>query len=151
MWKADEEKERPKQIILHLTRTYEVDGEQKKDESFQKEIRLSSKEYQSKDTWETIISGDEYDAYYIGENQQKYYYTYWISEDMISGYDAKITYKGEFQYGMTITNTKQWQHNLLPGTGGMGTTPIYMIGILLLAFVGMTEVVRQRKRKAESL
>lgn len=151
VWKADEEKERPEEIVLHLTRTYEVDGEQKTDDTFQKEIHLSSKDYQSKNTWETTVSGEEYKAYYVGADNQKYYYTYWISEDTLSGYDTKITYKGEFQYGMTITNTKQRQMNLLPGTGGIGTTPLYTIGILLLAFTGMTEVVRRRKRKAESL
>lgn len=151
IWKEDEEETRPKEIVLHVTRTYEVDGETIEDTEFngKNQIVLTESDYQSKDTWEKVFG--KFAAYKEGENGQKYYYTYHVSEDVLSGYHTEISYKGKYQYGVTITNSKEWEANPLPETGGMGTTPYYAIGILLLALLGMTEVLRRKKRKAESL
>lgn len=148
IWKDDSEKERPEQITLHITRSYkDTDGKERMDESFGQEVVLNRSDYQSENVWEKILSGPEYTAYKEIDGQ-KYYYTYYVSEDTLDGYTTKIEYQGDYHYSMTITNEKRWFDKLLPETGGTGTTLIYTIGILLLLSVAVMEY---RKRKREKM
>lgn len=146
VWKQDEEKDRPNEVVFHLTRSYEVDGKTITDESFNKEVILKKEDAQTSDIWEKILSGTEYTAYHVGTDGKKYYYTYHISETKVDGYTTTVTYQGEHQYSITVTNKKNWLDSLLPGTGGFGTAGIYLIGVLLLCFVAITGY---RKRKSK--
>jgi len=149
VWKKDQEENRPDQITLHVTRSYDINGEAVQDTEFQKEIVLTASDYESKDTWEKVLSGPDYTAYRVGENGKHYYYTYYISEDVLADYETTITYQGEYQYTMKITNTKYWFENPLPDTGGTSVVWLYMIGFLLLAALGISEYRRRRTIKAE--
>ena len=156
VWKNDTEKERPDVITLTITRTYQNDnGEKVGDNEFEEVIEMSKEDYQSKNVWEKIVSG--LDAYRIGEgNGKKYYYTYYVSEELSenSDYETTISYPREddtnkYHYTMVITNTKKtiWQE-ILPDTGGIGTTAIYMLGILLFGtYLGMTSYKRRKCSK----
>lgn len=146
-WKGDSEENRPKEIVLHITRSYKgSDGQDIQDEDFMQEVTLSKQDYQSEDTWEKILSGQPYTAYHVGENGEKYYYTYTVSEDALEGYETTISYSGEYHYTIKIVNKGHWFDSLLPDTGGMGTAWIYMIGVLLLCSVAAWEY---RKRKVQ--
>lgn len=149
VWKNDREEDRPDQITLHVTRSYEVNGETVPDTEFQKEIVLNASDYESKDTWEKVLSGPDYTAYRVGENEEHYYYTYSVSEDALAGYETTITYTGQYQYNMKITNTKYWFDKPLPDTGGTSVVWLYMIGILLLAALSISEYRKRRSIKAE--
>ena len=50
--------------------------------------------------------------------EKKYYYTYRISETKVDGYTTTVSYKGEYQYSITVTNTKYRFNSVLPETGG---------------------------------
>lgn len=146
-WKGDSEENRPKEIVLHITRSYKgSEGQDIQDEGFMQEVTLSKQDYQSEDTWEKILSGQPYTAYHVGENGEKYYYTYTVSEDALEGYETTISYSGEYHYMIKIVNKGHWFDSLLPDTGGMGTAWIYMIGVLLLCSVAAWEY---RKRKVQ--
>lgn len=146
-WKGDSEENRPEEIVLHITRSYKgSDGQDIQDAGFMQEVTLSKQDYQSEDTWEKILSGQPYTAYHVGENGEKYYYTYTVSEDALEGYETTISYSGEYHYTIKIVNKRQWFDSLLPDTGGMGTAWIYMIGVLLFCSVAAWEY---RKRKVQ--
>lgn len=146
-WKGDSEENRPEEIVLHITRSYkDSEGQVIQDTDFAQEVTLSKQDYQSEDTWEKILSGQPYTAYHVGENGEKYYYTYTVSEDALEGYETTISYSGEYHYTIKIVNKGQWFDSLLPDTGGMGTAWIYMIGVLLLCSVAAWEY---RKRKVQ--
>lgn len=146
-WKGDSEENRPEEIVLHITRSYkDSDGQVIQDAGFMQEVTLSKQDYQSEDTWEKILSGQPYTAYHVGENGEKYYYTYTVSEDALEGYETTISYSGEYHYTIKIVNKGHWFDSLLPDTGGMGTAWIYMIGVLLLCSVAAWEY---RKRKVQ--
>lgn len=145
-WKGDSEENR-KKIVLYITRSYEdSEGQVIQDTDFVEKVTLSKQDYQSEDTWEKILSGQPYTAYHVGENGEKYYYTYYVSEDALEGYETTISYSGEYHYTMKIVNKGHWFDSLLPDTGGMGTAWIYMIGVLLLCSVAAWEY---RKRKVQ--
>ena len=146
-WKGDSEENRPEEIVLHITRSYkDSEGQVIQDTDFAQEVTLSKQDYQSEDTWEKILSGQPYTAYHVGENGEKYYYTYTVSEDALEGYETTISYSGEYHYTIKIVNKGHWFDSLLPDTGGMGTAWIYMIGVLLLCSVAAWEY---RKRKVQ--
>ena len=107
---------------------------------------LKKEDAQTSDIWEKVLSGAQFTAYHVGADGEKYYYTYQISETKVDGYETTITYKGDYQYNITVTNKKNWFDSLLPDTGGMGTAWIYMIGVLLLCSVAAWEY---RKRKVQ--
>lgn len=86
---------------------------------------------------EKILSGEKYTAYKLGDNDEKYYYTYHVSEDGVPGYKTTIKGDEKYNYTITITNEKNWFDSLLPETGGFGPFFIYGIGILLLAAYGV--------------
>lgn len=145
-WKGDSEENR-KEIVLYITRSYEdSEGQVIQDTDFVQKVTLNKQDYQSEDTWEKILSGQPYTAYHVGENGEKYYYTYTVSEDALEGYETTISYSGEYHYTMKIVNKGHWFDSLLPDTGGMGTAWIYMIGVLLLCSVAAWEY---RKRKVQ--
>ncbi len=149
VWKKDQEEDRPDQITLHVTRSYVIYGKTEQDTEFQKEIVLTASDYESKDIWEKVFSGPDYTAYRVGRNGKHYYYTYSVSEDALAGYETAITYTGQYQYNMKITNTKYWFENPLPDTGGTSVVWLYMIGFLLLTALGISEYRRRRIIKAE--
>lgn len=145
-WKGDSEENR-QEIVLHITRSYkDSEGHVVQDNGFEETVTLNKQDYQSEDTWEKILSGQPYTAYHVGENGEKYYYTYTVSEDALEGYETTISYSGEYHYTIKIVNKRQWFDSLLPDTGGMGTAWIYMIGVLLLCSVAAWEY---RKRKVQ--
>ena len=137
IWKGDEEKDRPESIQFLITRTYEKNGATITDDTFKEEVILSKEDAQSSDTWEKILSGEKYTAYKLGDNDEKYYYTYHVSEDGVPGYETTIKGDGTYNYTITITNKKNWFDSILPETGGFGPFFIYGIGILLLAAYGV--------------
>lgn len=151
VWKGDSEEDRPEQVVFHVTRSYEVNGQIIKDESFNEEIILNAKDALTEDVWEKVLSGEKYTAYHVGENGEKYYYTYHITEDTLAGYETSIKYQGDYQYNITVTNKKNWFDQLLPGTGGLGAYWIYGIGFLLLAAYGIMEYRKRRCQKTELL
>ena len=147
VWKGDEEKDRPSsEVVFHITRSYEVNGQTITDDTFNEKVILKKEDAQTSDIWEKVLSGAQFTAYHVGADGEKYYYTYQISETKVDGYETTITYKGDYQYNITVTNKKNWFDSLLPDTGGMGTAWIYMIGVLLLCSVAAWEY---RKRKVQ--
>ena len=153
VWKGDKPEDRPKKVVFHITRSYEVNGETITDDNFNKDVILTAKDAITEDVWEKILSGPEYTAYHVGEDGEHYYYTYHISETVLDGYTTEITYpeRDEYHYSITVTNKKNWFDHVLPETGGMGVTWIYAVGILLLAFYGIMEYRKRRCQNAELL
>lgn len=153
VWKGDKPEDRPKEVVFHITRSYEVNGETITDDNFNKDVILTAKDAITEDVWEKILSGPEYTAYHVGEDGEHYYYTYHISETVLDGYTTKITYPegDEYHYSITVTNKKNWFDHVLPETGGMGVTWIYAVGILLLAAYGIMEYRKRRCQNAELL
>lgn len=151
VWKQDEEKDRPKEIVFQITRTYEVDGKTIPDETFHQEVILRKEDAQTPDIWEKVLSGPEYTAYRVGTDGKKYYYTYHISETKVDGYTTEITYpkNDKYHYSITVTNKKNWLDSLLPGTGGSGTAWIYAIGVLLLCFVTVTGYKKRKSKRRQ--
>ena len=150
VWKGDEEKDRPNEVVFQITRTYEVNGQETTDINFNKEIILTKEDAQTADIWEKVLSGPEYTAYHVGQNGEKYYYTYHISETKVDGYTTTITYQGDHQYSITVTNKKNWFEIPLPETGGWGTTGIYTVGVLLLCFVAAMEYRKRKSKRSQS-
>ena len=153
VWKGDKPEDRPKKVVFHITRSYEVNGETITDDNFNKDVILTAKDAITEDVWEKILSGPEYTAYHVGEDGEHYYYTYHISETVLDGYTTEITYpeRDEYHYSITVTNKKNWFDHVLPETGGMGVTWIYAVGILLLAFYGIMEYRKRRCQDTELL
>lgn len=151
VWKGDKPEDRPKKVVFQITRSYEVNGETITDETFNEEVILTAKDAITEDVWEKILSGPEYTAYHVGENEEHYYYTYHITEAKLDGYETTVKYQGDYQYDITVTNKKNWFDHVLPETGGMGVTWIYAVGILLLAFYGIMEYRKRRCQDAELL
>lgn len=150
VWKGDDEKDRPKEVVFQITRSYEADGQTIKDENFNKEVILKKEDAQTSDIWEKVLSGSEFTAYHVGEDGKKYYYTYHISETKVDGYTTEITYKGDHQYSIIVTNTKNWFDSLLPETGGMGRALLYTLGVLILCLVTTTEYRKRKSRRNQS-
>lgn len=99
---------------------------------------------------EKVLTGAEYTAYHVGTDGKKYYYTYHVSEMKVDGYTTEITYKGDRQYSITVTNTKNWFDSLLPETGGMGKALLYTLGVLLLCLVTATEYRKRKSTRSQS-
>lgn len=150
VWKGDEEKDRPSEVVFHITRSYEVNGRIITDDTFNEEVILKKEDAQTSDIWEKVLSGPQFTAYHVGADGEKYYYTYQISETKVDGYETTITYKGDYQYNITVTNKKNWFDSLLPETGGIGTAAIYMLGVLLLCFVTATEYKKRKSKRRQS-
>ena len=150
VWKRDEEKDRPNEVIFNITRSYEKDGKPVVDTNFNKEVILTKKDAQTSDIWEKVLTGAEYTAYHVGTDGKKYYYTYHVSEMKVDGYTTEITYKGDRQYSITVTNTKNWFDSLLPETGGMGKALLYALGVLLLCLVTATEYRKRKSTRSQS-
>ena len=55
VWKGDDEKDRPNQIVFHITRSYEVNGKVIADEIFNKEVILKKEDAQTSDIWEKVL------------------------------------------------------------------------------------------------
>lgn len=150
VWKGDDEKDRPNEVIFHVTRSYVVNGETFKDETFKEEVILTKEDAQTSDTWEKVLSGEKFTAYHVGEDGKKYYYTYKISETKVDGYETIIKGDGKYNYTITITNKKNWFDSLLPETGGIGTAALYTIGVLLLCFVTATGYRKRKSQRRQS-
>ena len=155
VWKGDEEKDRPNEVVFQIIRTYEVNGQETTDINFNKEVILTKEDAQTADIWEKVLSGPEYTAYHVGEDGKKYYYTYHISETKVDGYTTEITYPGKpennkYHYSITVTNSKNWFEIPLPETGGWGTTGIYTVGVLLLCFVAVMEYRKRKSKRSQS-
>ena len=155
VWKGDEEKDRPNEVVFQITRTYEVNGQETTDINFNKEVILTKEDAQTADIWEKVLSGPEYTAYHVGEDGKKYYYTYHISETKVDGYTTEITYPGKpednkYHYSITVINKKNWFEIPLPETGGWGTTGIYTVGVLLLCFVAAMEYRKRKSKRSQS-
>ncbi len=135
VWKQDSEVNRPSQIRLYITRTYIYGGVVVQDDTFRQQVVVNESDYLSQNVWEKVLSGDQYTAYYVAADGTKCYYTYYVSEEALQGYRTEITYLDQdYHYDMTITNQKSWMTEPLPETGGYGNAPVYMLGILLIAF-----------------
>lgn len=151
VWKGDDPEDRLDEIVFHITRSYEAYGKTITDEIFGEDVILTPEDAITEDVWEKILSGPEYTAYHVGQNGEKYYYTYHITEVKVDGYKTSIQYQGKYQYDITVTNEKNWFDQVLPETGGLGVIWIYGIGILLLAVYGIMEYRKRRCRNTESL
>ena len=113
VWKGDEEKDRPSsEVVFHITRSYEVNGQTITDDTFNEKVILKKEDAQTSDIWEKVLSGAQFTAYHVGADGEKYYYTYQISETKVDGYETTITYKGDYQYNITVTNKKNWFDSL---------------------------------------
>lgn len=155
VWKGDEEKDRPNEVVFQITRSYEADGQVTTDHTFNEQVILKKEDAQTADIWEKVLSGPEYTAYHVGEDGKKYYYTYHISETKVDGYTTEITYPGKpednkYHYSITVINKKNWFEIPLPETGGWGTTGIYTIGVLLLCFVAAMEYRKRKSKRSQS-
>lgn len=150
VWKGDEEKDRPESVVFHVKRSYEADGKTIEDETFNEEVILKKEDAQTSDIWEKVLSGPKFTAYHVGKDGKKYYYTYRISETKVDGYTTTVSYKGEYQYSITVTNTKDLFNSVLPETGGRGTTGIYTVGVLLLCFVAAMEYRKRKSKRSQS-
>lgn len=150
VWKGDEEKDRPESVVFHVKRSYEADGKTIEDETFNEEVILKKEDAQTSDIWEKVLSGPKFTAYHVGKDGKKYYYTYRISETKVDGYTTTVSYKGEYQYSITVTNTKDRFNSVLPETGGRGTTGIYTVGVLLLCFVAAMEYRKRKSKRSQS-
>lgn len=147
VWKKDREEIRPTEIRLYITRSYTCGGAEVQDEAFRQEVVLNQSDYLSQNVWEKVLSGIEYTAYHVAENGEKCYYTYFVTEDPLSGYKTEITYHDQYHYGVTITNEKTWFSDPLPETGGMGLRTVYVVGVMLIAlYVSMELADRKRKK-----
>ena len=62
VWKGDEEKDRPNEVVFQIIRTYEVNGQETTDINFNKEVILTKEDAQTADIWEKVLSGPEYTA-----------------------------------------------------------------------------------------
>lgn len=150
VWKNDKETDRPEKIVLHFTRSY-IDAQNNvvQDTVFNSanhQVELTKKDYQSKNVWEQVVSGASFTAYDKDADGTKRYYTYEVTEDALDGYKTTITYKGKYQYDITITNRKK-STGLLPNTGGAGTFWIYTIGLLVFLSMTAMELASRRKKK----
>ena len=155
VWKGDEEKDRPNEVVFQITRSYEVDGQVTTDHTFNEQVILNKEDAQTADIWEKVLSNPKYTAYHVGEDGKKYYYTYHISETKVDGYITEITYPGKpennkYHYSITVTNRKNWFEIPLPETGGWGTTGIYTVGVLLLCFVAAMEYRKRKSKRSQS-
>lgn len=150
VWKGDGEKDRPESVVFHVKRSYEADGKTIEDETFNEEVILKKEDAQTSDIWEKVLSGPKFTAYHVGKDGKKYYYTYRISETKVDGYTTTVSYKGEYQYSITVTNTKDRFNSVLPETGGRGTTGIYTVGVLLLCFVAAMEYRKRKSKRSQS-
>lgn len=150
VWKGDGEKDRPESVVFHVKRSYEADGKTIEDETFNEEVILKKEDAQTSDIWEKVLSGPKFTAYHVGKDGKKYYYTYRISETKVDGYTTTVSYKGEYQYSITVTNTKDRFNSVLPETGGRGTTGIYTVGVLLLCFVAAMEYRKRKSKRRQS-
>lgn len=102
-------------------------------------LELTKEDAESKNVWTKVIEG--LDAYGINDAGEKVYYRYTAEEDMtgMDGYRSEVETSKD-GYTITITNTKA---GLLPDTGGMGTTWIYL-GAFLLAVGGWILTTKKR-------
>lgn len=150
VWKGDDEKDRPNEVVFHITRSYEVNGETITDEIFSEEVTLKKEDAQTSDIWEKVLSGPKFTAYHVGQDGEKYYYTYHISETKVDGYETTVTYQGNYPYSITVTNRKNWFDSLLPETGGIGTVLLYTLGVLLLCFVTVTGYKKKKSKRRQS-
>ncbi len=150
VWKGDDEKDRPNEVVFHITRSYVVNGQTTTDETFNEEVILKKEDAQTSDIWEKVLSGSEFTAYHVGQDGKKYYYTYHISETKVDGYETTVTYQGDYHYSITVTNKKNWFDSLLPETGGIGTAALYTIGVLLLCFVTVMEYRKRKSKRRQS-
>ena len=135
---------------MHVHMLLKKDGKPVVDTNFNKEVILTKKDAQTSDIWEKVLTGAEYTAYHVGTDGKKYYYTYHVSEMKVDGYTTEITYKGDRQYSITVTNTKNWFDSLLPETGGMGKALLYTLGVLLLCLVTATEYRKRKSTRSQS-
>lgn len=134
---------RPEQVTITLWRTYiDQNGEKihEKVPSYEEIIITGDKS----STWKKIIK--DLPAGYIDRETQKIiYYTYSVTETPVDGYTTEVDKVDNFTF--TITNSKGWQE-ILPDTGGIGITAIYMLGILLFGtYLGMTSYKRRKCSK----
>ncbi len=146
VWKGDDEKDRPNEVVFHITRSYKVGEDIIEDTTFNEEVILKKEDVQTSDIWEKVLSGPKFTAYHVGKDGKKYYYTYKISETKVDGYTTKVTYPktDTYHYNITVTNTKRFS-SLLPETGGQGTSIIYGFGLILLVAC----IISFRLRKKE--
>ena len=152
VWRADEPEERPKEVVFHITRTYQVNGETIQDAEFHEQIILKPEDAIAEDVWEKLLSGSQYTAYHVGKDGTPYYYTYHITEDAIDGYTTEITYQGEHQYNITVINRKKWFEQVLPETGGSGVVlDLRSRTFCFWQFMASMEYRKRRCRKTESL
>ena len=123
---------RPEQVTITLWRTYiDQNGEKihEKVPSYEEIIITGDKS----STWKKIIKN--LPAGYIDRETQKIiYYTYSVTETPVDGYTTEVDKVDNFAF--TITNSK------------IGTTAIYMLGILLFGtYLGMTSYKRRKCSK----
>ena len=71
VWKGDEEKDRPNEVVFQITRTYEVNGQETTDINFNKEVILTKEDAQTADIWEKVLSVLNTLYNHVGQNGEK--------------------------------------------------------------------------------
>ena len=99
----------------------------------------------SEEGWSKTI--DQLPAFTINKNGEKVYYTYYVKEVSVSGYDTSYDNKGGIGSGIITVINQQNQSYELPETGGTGTNRFTAVGLALMAGSLMCGYVMRRKRR----
>lgn len=93
---------------------------------------------------EFVIQGLDADTYYLTETEApKGYNKLAAPITVVIAEDGKVTLKGK---EVTTVNVENKTGTLLPSTGGMGTTMIYMAGAILVIASGIVLVSKKRSK-----
>jgi len=99
----------------------------------------------SEEGWSKTI--DQLPAFTINKNGEKVYYTYYVKEVSVSGYDTSYDNNGGIGSGIITVINQQNQSYELPETGGIGTNRFTAVGLALMAGSLMCGYVMRRKRR----
>ena len=152
IWKDWKPEQRPDQITFWIWGTYKDDNQQEVwDENAKYQVTLSKEQMQDENTWKLYIKN--LPAYFVDSGGNKIYYTYKIKEEEIPDYKVSIDYEVKVEndkndiYHIIVTNSKKWQY-ILPETGGLGYSMLYIIGIGLIVIAIETYRRKYKSKQA---
>ncbi len=156
----NQDKLRPDNIRLTITRKYKKDGKLIDDDDFKLNLTMSKETAgtRAENIWRTVltdIGGKTFPAYKVKTNADgrpiedengkyviDYYYTYFVNESDVPNYSTSIVYNNDHTEA-TITNR---HFTILPDTGGWGNLMYLLLGGGVLAFMGYTTYRRKKKK-----
>lgn len=151
IWKDWKPEQRPDQITFLICGTYKDNGQEIWDKNAQYQVTLSKEQMQDENTWKLYIKN--LPAYFVDSGGNKIYYTYKIKEEEIPDYKVSIDYEVKVEndkndiYHIIVTNSKKWQY-ILPETGGLGYSMLYIIGIGLIVIAIETYRRKYKSKQA---